>query len=158
MLKVTNIQKSFNGNQVLKGIDFDINKGEVVAILGPSGSGKTTFLNMLSNFIPKDERIITIEDAAEAIGQTAYGTPCGAFGDISCFSFYPNKHVTTGEGGMVLCNDDALAARCRSLRNLSFVPERRVVPRGVGIPCERGAGFGGCPACSLVVRNGLRRK
>lgn len=43
MLKVTNIQKSFNGHHVLKSIDFEINKGEVVAILGPSGSGKTTF-------------------------------------------------------------------------------------------------------------------
>ena len=77
-------------------------------------------------------RLAVIEDAAEAIGQTAYGTPCGAFGDISCFSFYPNKHVTTGEGGMVLCDDDALAARCRSLRNLSFVPERRFVHRELG--------------------------
>ena len=48
MLKVTNIQKSFNGHHVLKGIDFEINKGEVVAILGPSGSGKTTFLRCLN--------------------------------------------------------------------------------------------------------------
>lgn len=77
-------------------------------------------------------RLAVIEDAAEVIGQTAYGTPCGAFGAISCFSFYPNKHVTTGEGGMVLCDDDALAARCRSLRNLSFVPERRFVHRELG--------------------------
>ncbi|OOF39043.1 polar amino acid ABC transporter ATP-binding protein [Rodentibacter rarus] len=55
MLKVTNIQKNFNGNQVLKGIDFEINKGEVVAILGPSGSGKTTFLRCL-NLLERPER------------------------------------------------------------------------------------------------------
>ena len=73
-----------------------------------------------------------IEDAAEVIGQTAYGKPCGSFGDISCFSFYPNKHVTTGEGGMVLCNDDALGARCRALRNLCFVPKRRFVHHELG--------------------------
>ena len=42
-----------------------------------------------------------IEDAAEAHGQTYQGKPCGSFGDISTFSFYPNKHVTTGEGGMI---------------------------------------------------------
>lgn len=82
--------------------------------------------------LAQKHHLAVIEDAAEAIGQTAYGTPCGAFGDISCFSFYPNKHVTTGEGGMVLCNDDALAARCRSLRNLSFVPERRFVHHELG--------------------------
>ena len=82
--------------------------------------------------LAQKHHLAVIEDAAEAIGQTAYDTPCGAFGDISCFSFYPNKHVTTGEGGMVLCDDDALAARCRSLRNLSFVPERRFVHRELG--------------------------
>lgn len=82
--------------------------------------------------LAQKHHLAVIEDAAEAIGQTVYDTPCGAFGDISCFSFYPNKHVTTGEGGMVLCDDDALAARCRSLRNLSFVPERRFVHRELG--------------------------
>ena len=55
MLKVTDIQKNFNGNDVLKGIDFEINKGEVVAILGPSGSGKTTFLRCL-NLLERPER------------------------------------------------------------------------------------------------------
>lgn len=73
-----------------------------------------------------------IEDAAEMHGQTYKGRPCGSFGDLSVFSFYPNKHVTTGEGGMVLANDDALAARCRSLRNLCFVPERRFVHAELG--------------------------
>ncbi|MDR1874826.1 MAG: DegT/DnrJ/EryC1/StrS family aminotransferase [Synergistaceae bacterium] len=73
-----------------------------------------------------------IEDAAEATGQECDGAPCGSFGDVSCFSFYPNKHVTTGEGGMVLCDDDALFKKCRSLRNLCFAPERRFVHRELG--------------------------
>ena len=67
-----------------------------------------------------------IEDAAEMHGQTYGGRACGSFGDISTFSFYPNKHVTTGEGGMVLTDDPALAARCRSLRNLCFQKKRFV--------------------------------
>lgn len=73
-----------------------------------------------------------IEDAAEVIGQTYRGRPCGGFGDLSTFSFYPNKHVTTGEGGMIVTDDDALAARCRSLRNLCFKPERRFVHDELG--------------------------
>jgi len=73
-----------------------------------------------------------IEDAAEAHGQTYKGQPCGSFGDISIFSFYPNKHVTTGEGGMVLTNDDELAERCRSLKNLCFQPYDRYVHKDLG--------------------------
>lgn len=61
-----------------------------------------------------------IEDAAQAHGLDYRGQPCGSFGDISTFSFYPNKLITTGEGGIVLCNDDTLAQRCRSFRNLCF--------------------------------------
>ena len=61
-----------------------------------------------------------IEDAAEMHGQTYYGKPCGSFGDISTFSFYPNKHITTGEGGMIVTDSKELAERCRSLRNLCF--------------------------------------
>jgi perosamine synthetase len=56
------------------------------------------------------------------IGQEYKGKPCGSFGDISTFSFFSNKHITTGEGGMVVTNDDDLADRCRSLRNLCFGP------------------------------------
>ena len=73
-----------------------------------------------------------IEDAAEMHGQTCRGRPCGSFGDISTFSFYPNKHVTTGEGGMLVTDDPALAERCRSLRNLSFKPEQRFVHDELG--------------------------
>jgi len=73
-----------------------------------------------------------IEDAAEMHGQTCYGNPCGSFGDISIFSFYPNKHITTGEGGMVVTDDEALAERCRSLRNLCFQPQKRFVHEELG--------------------------
>lgn len=73
-----------------------------------------------------------IEDAAEAHGQTYNGRPCGSFGDISTFSFYPNKHVTTGEGGMILTNDESLAESCRSLRNLCFQPQKRFVHEKLG--------------------------
>jgi perosamine synthetase len=68
-----------------------------------------------------------IEDAAEMHGQTYKRRPCGSFGDISTFSFYPNKHVTTGEGGMVVTDDDELAERCRMLRNLCFRKDVRYV-------------------------------
>lgn len=66
-----------------------------------------------------------IEDAAEMHGQTYKGRMCGTFGDISIFSFYPNKHITTGEGGMILTNDDGLAERCKKLKNLAFEPNKR---------------------------------
>ena len=67
-----------------------------------------------------------IEDAAEVIGQTYKGKQCGSFGDVSIFSFYPNKHITTGEGGMVLCNDKKLDERVKRLRNLCFGEDRYI--------------------------------
>jgi perosamine synthetase len=73
-----------------------------------------------------------IEDAAEMHGQTYKGRPCGSFGDISTFSFYPNKLVTTGEGGMVVTDDPMLAERCRAMRNLCFQPGRRFVHEELG--------------------------
>ena len=73
-----------------------------------------------------------IEDAAEAIGQSFRSKPCGSFGDISTVSFYPNKHITTGEGGMILTDDDRLAEKCRELRNLCFEPGKRFVHERLG--------------------------
>ena len=73
-----------------------------------------------------------IEDAAEMIGQTYKDRLCGSLGRISTFSFYPNKHVTTGEGGMIVTDDDALAERCRSLRNLAMKAPRRFVHDELG--------------------------
>ena len=73
-----------------------------------------------------------IEDAAEAHGLTCGGRPCGGLGDVSTMSFYANKHVTCGEGGMILTDDDRLAERFRSLRNLCFQPSRRFVHEELG--------------------------
>jgi len=76
--------------------------------------------------------LAVIEDAAEAHGAEYRGRKCGSFGDASCFSFYANKIVTTGEGGMVLTDDDGLAARARSKRNLCFDERRRFVHEDLG--------------------------
>lgn len=73
-----------------------------------------------------------IEDAAEAHGAQYLSRRsgqeewrrCGSFGDLSCFSFYANKIITTGEGGMVLVDDGRLAERARSIRNLCFGRQR----------------------------------
>lgn len=76
--------------------------------------------------------LFIIEDAAEQHGQTYKGRPVGSLGDIATVSFYPNKQITTGEGGMVLTNDRALADRCRDLRNLCFDKERRYIHEDIG--------------------------
>jgi perosamine synthetase len=70
-----------------------------------------------------------IEDAAQAHGMKYKGRPCGSFGDLSTFSFYSNKLVSCGEGGMIVTNDELLAEKCRSLRNLCFGPQRFVHER-----------------------------
>ncbi len=82
--------------------------------------------------IAKRHGLKIIEDAAEMHGQTYRGKPCGSFGDISTFSFYPNKHITTGEGGMIVTDNDELAEACRSLRNLCFQPQKRFVHEKLG--------------------------
>lgn len=76
--------------------------------------------------------LAVIEDAAEMHGQTYRGRPCGSFGTISTFSFYPNKLVTSGEGGMLVTDDLTLAERCRKLRNLCFEPTRRFIHEEIG--------------------------
>ena len=70
--------------------------------------------------IAKKKNIKIVEDAAEMIGQTYFKRRCGSFGDISTFSFYANKHITTFEGGMILTNSKKLYEKCKSLRNLCF--------------------------------------
>ncbi|MFC1799636.1 DegT/DnrJ/EryC1/StrS family aminotransferase [Candidatus Eisenbacteria bacterium] len=65
----------------------------------------------------KDRGIMLLEDSACALGSEFGGRKCGSFGAASAFSFHPRKLVTTGEGGMVLTDDDEIARKCRLLRN-----------------------------------------
>jgi perosamine synthetase len=69
--------------------------------------------------------LFLLEDAAEAHGALYKGRPAGSLGDIAAFSFYGNKIIATGEGGMVTTDDDALAARVRLLRGQGMDTERR---------------------------------
>jgi perosamine synthetase len=73
----------------------------------------------------KKYNLFLIEDAAEMHGQFYYERKCGSFGDISIFSFYPNKLITTGEGGMIVTDDNKIAEKCKKLRNLAFDPDKR---------------------------------
>lgn len=82
--------------------------------------------------LAKKYNLKIIEDAAEAHGQTYNNKPCGSFGDVSVFSFYPNKLITTGEGGMILTDNDTIAERLKSLRNLCFTAHKRFVHEELG--------------------------
>lgn len=75
--------------------------------------------------IAKKYKLLIIEDAAEAHGAEYKGKKCGSFGDVSCFSFYANKIISTGEGGMVLTDNEKYFERSKFLRNLGFIKEKR---------------------------------
>ena len=76
--------------------------------------------------------VLIVEDAAEAHGAEYRGRRAGALGDVAAFSFYLNKVMTTGEGGMVLTDDPSLAAAATSLRDQAFEPDNRFVHRALG--------------------------
>ncbi len=76
-------------------------------------------------YLAKKYKLFVIEDSAEQLGQTYYGKPVGSLGDISTFSFFANKHITTGEGGMISTNSSKLKNKFKILRNLSFDPKNQ---------------------------------
>ncbi len=75
--------------------------------------------------VARKHKIFVVEDAAEALGARYKGKLCGSMADISTFSFYGNKTITTGEGGMVVTNDENLAAKVRLFKGQGMDPSRR---------------------------------
>jgi perosamine synthetase len=75
--------------------------------------------------LAREHDLRIVEDCAEALGSTLYCKHVGSFGDVGTFSFFGNKTVTTGEGGMVVSNDEALSARMRQVKGQGQSLERR---------------------------------
>lgn len=75
--------------------------------------------------IAEENKLFLIEDAAEAHGALYHGRKVGSLSDIATFSFFGNKIITTGEGGMVLTNNEILAAKMRQLKGQGMDPKRR---------------------------------
>lgn len=82
--------------------------------------------------VARNHRLYVIEDCAEAHGALYKGQKVGSLGDIGCFSFYANKIVTTGEGGMLTTNNAEIAAKARSLRSLAFGVSNKFMHEDVG--------------------------
>jgi perosamine synthetase len=86
------------------------------AVLPVEVFGNPTGLDKVCE-IAQEHNLSVIEDSCEALGSSLKGKRIGTFGTMSVFGFYPNKQITTGEGGMILTDDDGLADMCVSLRN-----------------------------------------
>tara|TARA_B100001123_G_C15305106_1_gene1022387 strand:- start:1519 stop:2649 length:1131 start_codon:yes stop_codon:yes gene_type:complete len=117
--------------------NMDVNKIEkkitskTRAIIAPHIYGLPIDMDPLLK-IAKKYKLKIIEDAAEVLGLKYKNKECGSFGDVSTFSFYANKHITTGEGGIIVTNNKQIAEKCRSLRNLCFNNTRRFLHYELG--------------------------
>ncbi len=101
------------------------------ALLIPHIYGLPVDMKHIENICKKYD-LKLIEDAAEMIGQTCHDLKCGSFGDLSTFSFYANKHITTGEGGMITTDSEEIYEKCKLLRNLCFQANKRFVHEEIG--------------------------
>lgn len=82
--------------------------------------------------VARKHHLYVIEDAAEAHGAEYKGTKAGGIGDVGCFSFYANKIITTGEGGMIVTNNGEVADRARRLKDQAFNPQKRFLHTDIG--------------------------
>jgi perosamine synthetase len=116
-------------NVMPRSVEKRINE-KTKAIIGVEVFGNPAGMAELAALAGKYE-IPLIEDSSEALGGRVRDEPVGGFGRLSVFGFYPNKQITTGEGGMILTDDDRLAELCRSMRNQGRSPD--VVEAGQGL-------------------------
>ena len=116
-MKIEDIEKSFTK--------------KTKAIMAVHIYGYPIEIDQLVNLCKK-KKIFLIEDSAEMLGHYYDGKMCGSYGHISTFSFYANKHITTGEGGAILTNSFKLNEKIKSLRNLSFGKVNRYNHEDIG--------------------------
>jgi len=90
--------------------------GRTKAVLVVHLYGQPCDMSAISE-ITRRHRLLLIEDACQAHGATYGGKSVGSFGDVGCFSFYPTKNMTTGEGGMIVTNKKRIASKARLIRN-----------------------------------------
>jgi perosamine synthetase len=102
------------------------------AILAVETFGNPALMDQYAAISNRHE-IALIEDCCEALGSTHRGRPAGHFGRVGVFGFYPNKQITTGEGGMIVTDDVRVADMCRSLRN-----QGRATPSDLGYTGKAG--------------------
>ncbi len=95
--------------------------GRLKAILPVDVFGQPADYDAL-NVVAKENDLVIIEDSCEALGACYKGRPAGMLGDAGVFAFYPNKQITTGEGGLIVTQDEAWAGTCRALRNQGRAP------------------------------------
>ena len=105
-----------------KSLNIDVSRVEAAitprtkAIVAVEVFGNPVGMAQLEQIARRHE-LVLIEDACEGFGGKTGKRPIGSFGRAGVFAFYPNKQITTGEGGMIVTDDDILAQACRSLRN-----------------------------------------
>ncbi len=101
------------------------------AIIGVEVFGNPAGMGELAALAARYE-LPLVEDCAEALGGRHRDEPAGRFGRLAVFGFYPNKQITTGEGGMIVTDDDRLAGLCRSLRNQGRPADSMDAGQGLG--------------------------
>jgi len=138
-------------NPITYNVDFVSLESKITpntsAIIIVNTYGLVVNTDELNKFKLKYSHIKIIEDASESHGATHKGIKAGSLGDISIFSFYTNKIVTTGEGGIVLTNDEKIYKNLLELRNLNFIDRKKYLHSDVGfnfrltnIQCSIGLG------------------
>ncbi len=125
------------------------------AILAVETFGNPAYMDAYEQIAARHE-LMLIEDCCEALGSKLGKRPCGSFGRAGVFGFYPNKQITTGEGGMIVTDDKRLADMCRSLRSQGRpIPS---MPKGSGNAADStavGMGGGGVSNFSPTAPSGI---